>query len=976
MREGSSARFVSPELVGRDDELSAIGRLVGLVGAGPGATLLLAGEAGVGKSALLDRAVQIARRSGLAILRAECIRFEMSRAFGPFVDALRPHEGHPAVAPTFAVADRIQARLDSFGGLERYRAHAAFIRALTELSDERPLFVALDDIHWADESSLELFAHLSRRLPRSILLVGTYRPDEVERRTALRHALADVSRERTTRLRLRTLSTSEVGRTLRLILGKDANLASETREILQARSAGNPLFLEEILRALAQRGDLRHVDGQWHLGRTKDVPLPDSVESAVQEQLANLDPAALGVVRCAAVVGERFDVDVVSLASRTAPREVIGAMRQAANAGLVVDTDARGVLAFRHALVRDGILEDVLQSERRGLHRRIAETLAERDSVDPTITAYHWDSAGERDRAFDHRVRAGEYEARRFAHAEALTQWERALELAPDDDRTVAELSQRCADMAQVLGRSRRVTTHAEEASRRWERLGEGRQLSRSLLTIEGASIFTNPTSDARRDELVDQVIAILEPLGDSAELAWAYALRAVRLTRDGDSKRAFDYARRGVEVAERSTADWVLAVAYRRLSMVQLSSGDIAAAVTSLRRAVAASDSDRTIDPRNNAPAGMTYLVSLANVLEQTSGETDEVRALRERARAIRDSYALESYHIRMHRLLLTAAWDELVELHDAHTMDRDEAEWTITHHGLHRAYVEAARVGPGALPRARSLVEDMLRSGDTETTAVTFPEIALVLGQPRTALDALEGAARFVTHPDVSGQFMTYAGIYALIAANEEHDRDAVRRWLERFPQERSPLLENFRIIAHAMRFGRLERMWFDGERDAAIDALASLVDERQRQSLDIWPLTTYFLALREVEMRAERRAAPDIERATALLAWVVDFYRKGKAVWYLERLRERAERWRIPFPAAEEKPALSVILTKREREVALLVASGLTNREIAQRLTLSVRTAENHVERIRSKLGLRTRAQLAVWATQTYGPVSSTT
>src|SRR6266508_3337849 len=222
VREGIEPRLVSPELVGRDAELSTLARLIGTVANGSAATLIVSGEAGMGKTALLARAREIGRRSGLRVLRGDCVRFEMGRAFGPFVDALRSVRDHPAAAAALAAAPG-DAR-SSAGAADRYQAHAMFVRAFAAIAEERPVLLAIDDLHWADESTLELFAHLSRRLPRGSLLVGTYRPEEVQRRPALRRSIADLARERTWELSLHRLTASEVGRVLRLILGQGARV--------------------------------------------------------------------------------------------------------------------------------------------------------------------------------------------------------------------------------------------------------------------------------------------------------------------------------------------------------------------------------------------------------------------------------------------------------------------------------------------------------------------------------------------------------------------------------------------------------------------------------------------------------------------------------------------------------------------------------------------------------------------------------
>lgn len=1023
----ATLRLVCPELVGRDTELSTIGQLIGSTANGTGGTLLLSGEAGLGKTALLARAFEIARRAGLRVLRGECVRFEMGRAFGPFVDALHPLRTEPLVAAALAVTPSTESKAREPGApVDRYRAHGAFLRAFGTAAEERALLIAIDDLHWADESTLELFAHLSRRLTERILLIGTYRPEEVARRPALRRALGDLARLRLWDLAIPRLTTSDVGRALRLILGSGTRVSTETREVLQARSAGNPLFLEEMLRALAQRGELQKVEDGWRLGPISDLPLPASVQDAVRERFATFDPVAREVMLLAATTGERFDIDLIVRASGASESAVIGAIRDAISGQLVVEAegDHDDAFAFRHSVIRDAILEEVLRVERRALHRRVAEALEREGPQEEAMSAlaYHWDEAGDRERAFTYHRRAGEQEARRFAHAEALGHFERALQLVPDDDPTVAGLSMRAAAMAKVLGREGRVLDHAAAAARLWERAGDRKNVGAALLTMydaAGGMLW----SRAQRLELIEHAFEALGPLGETPELAWAHGTYALHVaTSAGDLATALTGARRAVAIAERFPGGWRSNV-YGRLALIEMLLEDREGAIASLRRAVAVSEEQSGIHTAGGpwwqglAPGEVNYFgLALADLIEQAAGETDEVRSLRHRAHTLSDRYGvMQNYMSRLHMLLLTGDWDEYVRVHDDHLDDPDEAAYVLAHHALHRAFIEVARKGPSALPAARAAYEKVLRSEDvSESDAVVVPEIALVAGDTDLALDALERAADLVSRPDPTRPFLTFAGVYAILAARDAKDDAAARTWIDRFPAEVPRLLTslNVKAIEHAIRYGALERSWAEGRHDHAIDALANLVEERvklgqnsgrltlrgRRKSASertaatvtppaallgqplpdlpghgVWPLLTYFLALREIEMRVERGAAGDHDQAALRLDWVVDFYRRGRASWYLERLRERAGAWGIPFPADPDAAPVALRLTRREREVATLVAQGMTNKEIADRLTLSVRTAESHVERIRSKLGFHTRAQVAVWATETYGPPS---
>jgi DNA-binding CsgD family transcriptional regulator len=168
--------------------------------------------------------------------------------------------------------------------------------------------------------------------------------------------------------------------------------------------------------------------------------------------------------------------------------------------------------------------------------------------------------------------------------------------------------------------------------------------------------------------------------------------------------------------------------------------------------------------------------------------------------------------------------------------------------------------------------------------------------------------------------------------------------------------------------------------GDLDAAISILGELSHEGPSEILrgDSYPIPNPGLrtlyALRFVELLHARGGAADGARAEAAFADLFAFYRRAGATWYIDRLTERARSWGIRVSEPSTKGETRGELTRREREVALLVARGLTNREIASQLTISVRTAESHVEQIRSKLGFRTRAQIASWTTERYGSGSS--
>src|SRR2546430_5678554 len=270
-----SSDLLCPVLIGRETEMGRLGALLRESLTGHGRTVLVSGEAGVGKTAVLRQFVQQARREGARVLWGECTEIDARRPFGPFMDIARAANrvaSLPVAPPDAATA-----------GGDRYRLYSAFTALLADMARERPIVIVIEDLHWADEASLELFPHLARKLRDvPLLLIGTYRSDELHRRHPLRPVLAELSRNRAADdIALRRLSEDEVADFLRAALRLERPPTPELRKAIFETCEGNPLFIEEVLRALAERGDVAYRQGSWH--QTKDVAdiaIPDTLRDA------------------------------------------------------------------------------------------------------------------------------------------------------------------------------------------------------------------------------------------------------------------------------------------------------------------------------------------------------------------------------------------------------------------------------------------------------------------------------------------------------------------------------------------------------------------------------------------------------------------------------------------------------------------------------------------------------------------------
>ncbi len=352
-------------LVGRHSELALLEDAVGALARGAQRTVVVAGEPGIGKSRLLAEAGGLAAAGGAVVLEGSAAEFERDLPFGVFVDALDPYLGSLPEARLRGLGDEQRARVAAvfpsladlappLGGLgeERYRSHHAVRVLIEQLAARGPCVLALDDLHWADQGSLELVGHLLRRPPAGpVLLMLALRPRRAPRLLAA--ALDSAERaERCLRLELAPLSREEADGLL-----PDALPAADRERIYRA-SGGNPFYLEQLARGAKEGG------------------VPRTVRDAVARDLAALSPVARLVVDAAAITGERFTPDVVAAVAETDESTVSAAIAEAGRLALVRPADTPRELRFRHPIVRAAVYESAAAGWRAGAHARAAAALA------------------------------------------------------------------------------------------------------------------------------------------------------------------------------------------------------------------------------------------------------------------------------------------------------------------------------------------------------------------------------------------------------------------------------------------------------------------------------------------------------------------------------------------------------------------------------------------------------------------------
>jgi tetratricopeptide (TPR) repeat protein len=510
----------SGELIGRGRELDELRGALERAARGQGGLLLVAGEAGIGKTALVRTALE---RDTMRVHVVEAAR-EASEPYAPLVTLLRSlRRADPDGFDGSGLASQLGLLLPELGPADPGTSQATVVDGLAtsfaRSGDRRPTAFFLDDLQWADVATVEALPRLALELESArVLLVAAYRSDEVTRFHPVRRLRVHLRRAgRLQELDLAPLGIDETAELSGRILGGDP--ADSLARALFDRTQGIPFFVEELSAALAAGGQVVEGALGLELRSDDDVPLPDSVRDAVLFRFEDLPTPVRASLEVASVIGLRFDLELVE--------DVAGAceLGAAVEQGLAVELEP-GLASFRHGLTREAVYLDLSWLRRRELHRRIAESL-ERRAAPPGLLAEHLLACRELDRAREALIVAAERSCAVHAYRDAASSIRRALEIWPTGEHEADRL-----DAMARLARCAQLSGELVDAARLWEEVlagledGEDRmrsaQVKRELGTVYRL-LGRRDRSAAYRVQAADELTA-LGALADAAEvriLAW-----------------------------------------------------------------------------------------------------------------------------------------------------------------------------------------------------------------------------------------------------------------------------------------------------------------------------------------------------------------------------------------------------------------------------------------------------------------------
>ncbi|HVR88378.1 MAG TPA: AAA family ATPase [Candidatus Limnocylindria bacterium] len=568
-------QLVCPVVIGRDGERARLRELVTVVAGGRGQTLLLSGEAGVGKSAFVRDATAVTGESGFRLLYGATLESDSGLPYAPFLSAVRSGfrglerdrlgrvlaQAAPDLAELFPELGRPRSAGEAVSS-SPHRLALAFHGLFATFAREAPVLLVIEDLHWADEASLALLQYLSRELRDSrVLILATYRTDEMHRRHPFLRTLAALQRERLAgEIALKRLTPVEVTELIRATLAASdptVRVSDEFRDAIYTRSEGNPFFTEELLKSLVESGDVyRSAGGSWERKPIRDLNIPGSIRESVRTRVERLSPEARTTLAAAAVVGQQFTFDTVRAACDMEEGALESYLREFIEQQLVIELSREEErYAFRHALTREVIYDDLLIRERKRLHRRVADALAKSQTTEPGLLAYHLLAAGESERAVPYLLDAAAGAARAGAPREAAAHYERAIDVGMPDDR-LADVIEHQAEAYHLFDVARSIEA-AQEAIALYRGSGDRRGESR-MLRLAGRGYFYE-SRQVEAERLTQEAIDVLAG-EECPELGRAVAQLAGLLMARVEMAEALPLADRAIALGERFADHWTLA--------------------------------------------------------------------------------------------------------------------------------------------------------------------------------------------------------------------------------------------------------------------------------------------------------------------------------------------------------------------------------------------------------------------------------
>jgi class 3 adenylate cyclase len=582
------SRVLSPVLVGRDSELSTLEDSLLSTLRGDGGVVIVGGEAGMGKTRLVNALAARARTLGCMVLAGGCSEAELSLPYLPFLEAIGNYlvkTDAPELAKRLGpAADELAQLFPQLGRLSQWAGEAtqakmrlfeSILMLLRDAANQRALLLILEDLQWADPATRELLDYATRRLrSTNVLVVATYRTDEMHRKHALLPTIQGWRRNGQVELvELNSLTAQQVADMVCAIF-EERSVTDEFRDFLHERSEGNPFVLEEMLRDAIDRGDIFRTDTGWDRKSVAEIRIPPNVRDTILQRLERLTREEVAVLSAASVMGRSFDLPSLAQVAQVDETGALAALETSVTAQLIEEEDrVSGRYRFRHALTREAIYEDLVVPRRRQIHSRVADVIRSRRESAPVDLANHLFMAGRNDEAVAMCVEAAQAAIKARAYRDAAELLERATPFVADPVQR-AEMQCQAADSYWNNNESPTAKRLLEQAIPELEQGGRGAEAAHYRVLL-GRCWWELLRTDRAREEF-EKAREVLEPLGPSEALSVAYIRLSGLASFNEDYARGIEFATRARDVAAAAGAAGAQAWSLNFMAIAEMGLGQI----------------------------------------------------------------------------------------------------------------------------------------------------------------------------------------------------------------------------------------------------------------------------------------------------------------------------------------------------------------------------------------------------------------
>ena len=946
-------------LVGRAAELATLDEAMRAAADGTAAVVLIAGEAGIGKSRLTAEAANRARADGWQVLSGGCLDLaEGSVPYLPLMDALHdlPIDTLSPLLTRWLSGVAEEPSPQHSEDAARGRVYAAYLEVLRASSPNSPLALVVEDVHWADRGTRDLLSYLVRAFTAPtararVLIILTYRSDDFQLGSPIRRWLGELARRPSvSRVDVAPLGRAEVGQQLNALGTFDSHAAQE----IFLHSEGNPFYVEELA-------------ALWTTGQPR---VPEVVRDAAEVRVASLPADDLDVVRLLAALGRPATFEFIQVLSGRPPTELLGTLRRAVEAGLFTVDAQTAAYRFRHSLLAEAVRSDFLPGERASLHQVIARSLTNDPalSTGPGEVGYHQAVAGDLEAALLSYLEAADAAARIYAFGDAGEFLERALELwsrvtdpVGRSGKSRADLLSGAAEYAALAGEFDRATAlakaalaepevaaHPERRAQVWRRIAWYR-----LMASDGPELFAAYEAAAAALESTPQALGLARLVAEDAlaRAIWSQGAEALA------------QAERALSLAEIEGDLGALGLALNARGCVRSATGNSEQAISDFHQALGLARSHGTHQDVARATLNLAFDLVQAGRYEQALAlceiGVDEATSM-----GLALPYGALCRNTAADALFALGRWPEAAS--------QTEAVLTLTEDG------EAARMAKQIQARiavfggdpelARRLLSEVPRSGRVRDEPQVVGPAWLTLAELCCWSELFdEGRAA------IGAGLELVAGVDAWLTAQLcpvgirlEADRCLSARRRRARTEESAARRRARELAVTAETVGTREGpigAWI-AQAHAEFARIAG--GETELLEFEMWAAVRdrwralghrYDEAYAEVRWSEAKLAAGSRREAEAALrhsASVAQELGAAPLAAFVADVRLRAGLDAAPQPVEDG-------LTPREREILSFVASGASNRDIAEALFISPKTVSVHISALLRKFGVSGRGDL---------------